>query len=76
MAIHVQLVRKQFTVDEYEKMIEAGVFDEDARLEVVRGEILESAPIGLRHSACVARLTMLLARNVGDSAIVWVQNPI
>jgi len=76
MAIQVELIRKHFSVEEYDKMIEAGVFNEDARVELIRGEILEMAPIGLRHAACVARLTMLFARKVGDSAIVWVQNPI
>src|SRR5437868_199471 len=76
MAIQVQPVRKQFSVEEYDRMIEAGVFDEDARLELIRGEILEMAPIGLRHAACVARLTMLFAGKVSGSAIVWVQNPI
>src|SRR6266480_1291154 len=68
--------RRLFTLEEYERMIEAGVFNEDEHLELIRGEIIEMAPIGLRHTACVARLTMLLARKVGDSAIVWVQNPI
>jgi len=79
---HMQLKRRLFTIEEYERMIDAGVFDEDERIELIRGEIVISGEvvlegeIGPQHAACVARLTMLLARKVGDSAIVWVQNPI
>ncbi len=72
----VQLTRKQFSIDEYERMIEGGVFDKEDRLELIRGEIVEMAPIGLRHAACVARLTKLFERTVGDVAIVSVQNSI
>jgi Uma2 family endonuclease len=72
----MQLKRHLFSIEEYERMIEAAIFPEDEHLELIRGEIIVMAPIGLRHAACVARLTMLFARKVGDSAIVWVQNPI
>jgi hypothetical protein len=32
--------------------------------------------IGTRHLACLSGLTRLLARGVGDAAIVSVQNPV
>ena len=35
----------QFTVDEYERMIAAGVFDEVLRIELIGGELVEMAPI-------------------------------
>src|SRR2546422_8775069 len=72
----VQLERRLFTLDEYERMIDAGVFGEDERIELVRGGIVGMTPIGFDHAGGVARLTMLLARMAGDSAVVWVQNPI
>jgi Uma2 family endonuclease len=72
----LQIERRLFTLQEYERMIEAGVFQEDERLELIRGEIVELTPIGFDHAGTVARLTMLLARNVADSAILWIQNPI
>jgi Uma2 family endonuclease len=81
-AEHIQLKRGLFTIEEYERMIDAGVCHEDEHIELIRGEIVISGEvilegeIGRQHAACVARLTMLLARKVGDSAIVWVQNPI
>jgi Uma2 family endonuclease len=67
---------KLFSIEEYEQMIEAGILHEDDRIELLRGEIVEMAPIGLRHSGCVARLEYLLHDIMGKKAIVWTQNPI
>ncbi len=73
----VKLYTKHFiTACEYERMIEGGVFEEDARLELIEGEIVEMSPIGKRHAACVDALNWWLGRTVGDAAIVRVQNPI
>lgn len=68
--------RRLFTIDEYEQMIDAGVFDEDEHIELIKGEIVKMAAIGLRHEGCVRRLTKLLERRVGDIAIVSVQNSV
>jgi Uma2 family endonuclease len=68
--------RHVITAEEYLRMGEAGVFDPEARLELIEGEIIEMAPIGSPHAATVAFLTRLLVRAVGDSAIVWAQNPL
>lgn len=72
----VDIERILFTVDKYEKMIETGILGEDDRVELIRGEIIKKVPIGLRHAACVARLSKLFEREVGHVAIVWPQNPI
>jgi Uma2 family endonuclease len=65
-----------FSVAEFERMGEAGVFTKDARLELIEGEILEMLPIGSRHAACVNFLSRFLNRTAGDIALVSVQNPI
>ncbi len=70
-----RLLKRLFTIEEYHKMAQAGILTEDDRAELIEGEIVEMAPIGSRHAACVARLTALLSR-VQDRAILWVQNPI
>lgn len=57
-------------------MIEAGILQEDDRVELIDGEILEMSPIGSRHAACVNRLNALLSQHAGNAAIVSVQNPI
>ena len=69
-------VRRRFTVEEYHKMGEAGIFGEGDRVELVDGEVIEMNPIGWRHARCVDRLTMRLARAAGDRYIVGVQRPI
>jgi len=70
----IQLERRLFTLEEYEHMVEAGVFDENERIELIRGEIVEKAPIGFPHEMCVARLTTLLVQKAADKALVWPQN--
>lgn len=55
-------VRHRFTVDEYRKMGEAGIFGEDDRVELMDGEVVRMAAIGDRHFECVYRLTQLLSR--------------
>jgi len=57
-------------------MTESGLFAEDDRIELLGGEIFEMSPVGQRHAACVRRLTNLLARQLGESAVVDAQNPL
>jgi Uma2 family endonuclease len=76
METAVKLQRHLFTVEEYHRMAEAGIFGEDDRVELLDGEIVEMTPIGSRHAACVDRLTHLLVEQVRGRAIVRVQNPI
>jgi len=66
----------RFTVDEYHRMAEAGIFDEDSRVELLRGEIVEMAAIGSHHAACVRRLVALFAAPLQGRAIVSVHDPI
>lgn len=40
----VQLPRRLFTADEYERMITAGVFQEDDRLELIESKIIAMGP--------------------------------
>jgi len=71
-----QLAKHWITVDEYERMGEAGIFHPDARLELLEGEIYQMSPIGSRHAACVDYLSTLFNRHFGGRVIVRVQNPI
>lgn len=67
--------RHRLTVSDYHRMGEAGILNEDARVELIEGEIIDMAPIGSRHAGTVSQLSRLLERAVGDAAIVWSQNP-
>ncbi|HSF38230.1 MAG TPA: Uma2 family endonuclease [Thermoanaerobaculia bacterium] len=68
--------KRLLTIDEYRRMGEAGIFHEDDRVELIRGEIYEMSPIGSRHTGCVRQLNQILNRRVGSHGIVDVQNPV
>lgn len=72
----VGVAKRLFTVDEYYQMSRAGILCEDDRVELIEGEVAEMTPIGRRHAACVDRLNRLFSRQVGEHAIVRVQNPV
>ncbi len=74
MAIQVERPRRLFTADEYERMVEAGIFGPEERLELIRGDIVEMSPIGPGHGACVAGLNKRFVIGVGDHAVVWIQS--
>lgn len=61
--------RYPITVEEWQRMAQAGVFDPDLRLELLDGEILVMSPIGPPHNACVDRLTRLFTSKLGDRVI-------
>jgi Uma2 family endonuclease len=75
-AVSLQVTRRSFTVAEYERMGQFGIFSEDERVELVCGEIIRMSPIGKRHAAVVGLLTQLITLLLQRTAIVWVQNPI
>ncbi|MGH2453021.1 MAG: Uma2 family endonuclease [bacterium] len=72
----VRLLKRRFTVEEYERMGQAGILSEDDRVELIDGEIIEMAPIGSRHAAVVSRLDDLLRPQGQPEVIVRVQNPL
>jgi Uma2 family endonuclease len=74
--MEVEVHTKRFTVDEYHRMGQAGVFHPEARLELIEGEIVEMSPVGTRHIACVNRANALFAERLAGLAMVSVQNPV
>ena len=69
-------VNYRFTVDDYNRMAETGIRREDARVELIEGEIKMMSPIGSRHASTVDRSDRALKRILGDNYIVRVQGPI
>ncbi len=69
-------VKHRFTVGEYHRMGEAGIFAEDDRVELIDGEVVEMTPISWRHAHCVRQLINILPGLVGDRYLVDAQNPI
>jgi hypothetical protein len=66
----------RFTVEQYHRMGDAGIFSPDARVELIDGEIFEMSPIGPWHAGVVNRLNRAFVTGLGDRAVVHVQNPV
>ena len=71
-----QLAKHWFSVEEYERMGRAGVFGDDARLELLEGEIYEMPPIGSPHASCVKHFNVLLNSHFSGKMLVGVQDPV
>ncbi len=74
--ISTEVAVRRFTVDEFDRIIEAGIFDEDERVELIDGVVVQMTPIGDAHASCVLRLTDLLTARLGRRALVQIQGPI
>jgi hypothetical protein len=57
-------------------MARAGILSEEDRVELLDGEIVKKMTINPPHAACVTRLNRLFVQQLGDRAVVSVQNPI
>jgi len=69
------LPRWRFTVEQFHRMGEVGILDEDDRVELIDGEIIVMSPIGFRHARIVNNLNRLLVLQAADRYTVSVQNP-
>ncbi|KYC39699.1 hypothetical protein WA1_30685 [Scytonema hofmannii PCC 7110] len=67
---------KRFTLTDFHRLMELGFLTEDDRVELIRGELIQMAAKGTRHSVCNTKLSKELERLLGDRAVVRVQEPI
>jgi Uma2 family endonuclease len=74
--MQTEVTRKRFNVDEYYRMVDAGILCARDRVELIEGEIIEMSPIGSRHAACVDRALDLFTAAFRGRAIVTVQHPL
>jgi Uma2 family endonuclease len=65
----------RFTIDQFHRMTEIGLLKEDQRVELLDGEVVHMSPISRRQAGVVNRVVALLHRQLGENAIVAVQNP-
>lgn len=71
----------RLTLDEYDRMVGAGVFNRDRRIELIHGKLREMSPIGDPHRDAVNALTndWVMARSTAElraRMTVQVQGPI
>lgn len=71
-----EVARRKFTVEEYHRMGEAGIFSSEDRVELIEGEVVEMTPIGGKHLACVVSLNHLMVEAAAGRYFVSVQNPV
>jgi Uma2 family endonuclease len=67
---------KKFTIEDYHRLTELGFFQEDDRVELIRGEMIEMAAKGMLHATVNRRLARELANIIGKGATLQGQDPI
>ena len=70
------LPRRAFTVDDISRMMEAGIFEEDERFELIEGDLVMRAPQHIAHDRIKHVLNMALARVVPPDVFVGVESSI
>ena len=70
------LQKHLFNINDYYRMADSGIFAEDAHLELINGEIIDMALTGSKHAGIVSFLARSLTLQLGEQAIVRVQDPI
>jgi Uma2 family endonuclease len=65
-----------WTVEEYHRMAEAGIFGADERVELLEGKIIWMIAKGTAHRSAVGRTDYLLKNRLGNRALVCVQDPV
>jgi Uma2 family endonuclease len=66
----------KYTVADYHKMIEAGVFPDGVRTELIDGEVYLMPPMGAEHYGILARVNHELTVKLDGKAVVVCQVPI
>jgi hypothetical protein len=74
-AVMADVERRQFTVAEFARMGEIGIFSEQERVELLAGEVIRMNRVGARH-VVVNQLNDLFHRLLGETAIVSMQTPV
>jgi Uma2 family endonuclease len=68
--------RWRFTVDDFQRMGEIGIFGPEPRVELIDGEIYRMNPIGPSHGGRVKRLMATFSSSLGSRVVVSVQDPL
>lgn len=68
--------RFHWTVDTFYRAIDAGVFDEPHRLELIRGDIWEKEPVNPPHASLTRRIARLLRTLLEPGLLVIEEKPL
>jgi Uma2 family endonuclease len=67
---------RTLSVQDYHRMVEAGILAADERVELIEGQLYKMAAKGTAHSAAVTRLDRVLSRLLTDKALLRFQDPV
>ena len=67
---------RRFTVDEYHRMVDAGILREDDRVELIYGVIREMSPKNRPHIVAATRVLRVFDRGLAGRAGVYVEAPL
>ena len=70
----LEIKRHPFSIEDYDQMIAVGILDEDDRVELIEGEIVEMAALGDKHVICVNELTYVITPTLSGDLRLSVQN--
>ena len=68
--------KHRFSVKEYYRMAETGILPENARVELLNGEIIDMSPIGPFHGGVANYLTQIFTAAAKGRWLTAIQNPI
>src|SRR5688572_27613630 len=67
--------RHRISVADYYRMADVGILDDESRVELIDGDIIDMPPPGSPHAATVTYLTEVLGRAAGDRPCVSATSP-
>jgi len=68
--------RTRISTNRYQMMVAAGVLTKYDRIELIEGDMVDMAPIGIKHTAITNRLNELFVLALARSATVAVGGPV
>lgn len=66
----------EMTVEKYHQLIEAGIFTEHDKVQLIEGRLVEMSAKGVLHATAVSRIVRQFGRRFDDLAVMRVQDPI
>ncbi|OUC14837.1 MAG: hypothetical protein B0A82_11010 [Alkalinema sp. CACIAM 70d] len=67
---------RSLTVQEYHRIVEAGILAADERVELIEGQLYTMAAKGTAHSAAVTRIDRVLSHQLAGRALLRFQDPV
>lgn len=60
-------------VEDYDKMIECGIFDENDRIELWNGVLVKMSPKAVKHRTATTKATAFFYKQMQEKAVIQVQ---